>query len=122
MKTLDEFFASYGEMHDAVIRDITISYTLYSKLPTIIINSDCILIADEDNWANLKIQLFEVEEFRILELNSSNKIIFELSISRLGEKLIFNFSPNIVPSESVEEHRGSSFYAVCKSFWYEEIV
>lgn len=116
MKNLNDFLGSYGELNDALIHSISILYKNESKKPLILIKIECKSIINDYNWHFIEINFFDVSEFNISERNSSNQVISNFSANHWGDKLIFNFSPNVVPSESVEEHRGSSLYLICENF------
>ncbi|MBU6121077.1 hypothetical protein [Hymenobacter siberiensis] len=122
MKNLTDFFTEYGELHDAVLRDVSFCFLPSAIAPTIKVVLDCMSLLQDDAWVYLEMTFQKVHEFRLIATEQMTPTVVEsFAAERWGSKLIFDFAPNRVQPEGIAEHRDSYFYLVCDEFDFREI-
>ena len=121
MKSLADFCSAYGDLHDAVIENIDISYGYGPQYPLITVHLACMSLIKNEDWVFLEIQFYGVREFKFLKLpKTDNEVIYGSSVSYWDNRIIFNFDVYDSAPLTIEEHRQSGFYLVCNEFDFKE--
>jgi hypothetical protein len=122
MKTIAEFNKIYETLGDAVLKNISISYISDPTQIVIRVVVDCMSTLKDYDWVYLELSFYDVQEFKVVSLmNRSIVVVESFSAAYLDNLIVFNFSPNVIPPESITEHRDSLFYIICKEFDFKEI-
>ncbi|TGE24085.1 hypothetical protein E5K00_02400 [Hymenobacter aquaticus] len=113
MNNLPDFFATYGDLHDALVAEVRLKYAPQSL--TIQVTVQCMKQIDEGEWVLLDMTFEQVQEFR-LPPGTSMQVLFELTAVVWGDTFVFDFMPALIPPLGIDEHRKSHFYLVCNAF------
>ena len=121
MKSLADFFSTYGDLHDAVIKSISFDYKEGNNYPLITVRLDCMSVAQNYEWVHLEIYFHMSQEYRLIgKHNTNSQVIFNVVTDYWGDKIAFSFNPNSMESMLIDEHRQSDFYVVCKTIDFVE--
>lgn len=121
MKSLVDFFAAYSDMHDAVIRSISIDYKDGTNYPTITVRVDCMSVTKDYEWVYLEIYFHKCQEYALIgKHNFDSQVIFNVVADYWEDKVVFSFNPNTMEPASIDEHRQSDFYIVCETIDFAE--
>jgi hypothetical protein len=122
MKSLTDFSREYGELHDAVLREVGFSFVPNAIAPTIKVVVECMSLLQDDAWVYLEMTFQRVHEFRLISTDHFSPTVVEsFAMEQWDSKLIFDFVPNRVQPEGIAEHRDSYFYLVCDEFTSQEL-
>ena len=105
MKSLANFFSTYGDLHDAVIKSISIEYKEGTNYPLITVRLDCMSITQDYEWVYLEICFHKCQEYRLIgKHNTDGQVIFNVVADYWEGKIAFSFNPNTMESMPIEEH------------------
>ncbi|MBC6989220.1 hypothetical protein [Hymenobacter sp. BT491] len=120
MKNLKAFTEAYGNLDDAVVLDVCLSYAADFR-PEIKVAINCMSLVKDYSWVHLELTFYGVKEFRITAArNMSIDVVESFAVVEWDGEMWFNFSPRVVPPETKTEHRDSDFYIVCKDLNFQE--
>jgi hypothetical protein len=121
MKSFADFFSTYGDLHDAVIKSISLDYKEGTNYPLITVRLECMSVAQDYEWVHLEIHFHMCQEYRLIgKHNTDSQVIFNVMADYWENKIAFSFNPNSMESMSIDEHRQSDFYVVCETIDFAE--
>ena len=105
-----------------VLREVGFSFVPNAIAPTIKVVLECMSLLQGDAWVYMEVTFQRVHEFHLLSTDHFSPTVVEsFAMEQWGSKLIFDFVPNRVQSEGINEHRDSYFYLVCDEFTFREL-
>lgn len=79
MKSLSDFFSTYGDLHDAVIKSKRIEHKEGTNYPLFTVRLNCMSVAKDYEWVYLEIYFYKCQEYSLVgKRNSDSQVILNV--------------------------------------------